>query len=270
MDERIDRKIIPECTQLPVACFNPEVPDKIIGWIKEKVKEAKAEGVIVGLSGGIDSACTAIICKKAFPENTLGVIMPCLNNPRDREDAELIAKKFNIPLQVIDLEGSFKTLFKSLEKERYNKKRHKNLAVANIKPRMRMMVLYYFANKLNYLVAGTDNKSEEMIGYFTKYGDGGVDILPMVDLYKKDIRQLAKHLGVPEEIIAKKPSAGLWDGQTDEGEMGLSYDELDEILEKLEKNRDLSSLPTEKVEKVKKMIANSEHKRKMPPGCKLN
>lgn len=244
--------------------------EKMINWIKEKVKEAKAEGIVVGLSGGIDSACVAVLCKRAFPENTLGVVMPCLSNYQDREDAELVAKKFNIPFQVVDLEGSFKTLFKSLEKERYNKKRHKNLATANIKPRMRMTVLYYFANKLNYLVVGTDNKSEEMIGYFTKYGDGGVDMLPIVDLYKKDIRQLAKYLGVPEGIITKKPSAGLWEGQTDEGEMGISYDELDEILEKLEKGQGLNHLNNEKVEKVKRMIAVSEHKRKMPPGCKLD
>lgn len=244
--------------------------EKIVNWIKEKVNDANVKGVVIGLSGGIDSSCVAVLCKKAFPENIKGLIMPCGSNPKDIEHAELIARKFDIPFEVINLEKSFKTFFKSLEKEEYDKKKHKGLAIANIKPRIRMAALYYFANKLNYLVVGTDNKSEEMIGYFTKYGDGGVDILPIVDLYKRDVLRLAKYLGIQKEIIEKKPSAGLWEGQTDEGEMGISYDELDKILDRLEKGKDLSDIKKEKVEKVKKMIALSEHKRKMPPSCKLN
>src|SRR3989344_564476 len=242
---------------------------KITNWIKEKVKEANAKGVIIGLSGGIDSSCVAALCKKAFPDNTLGIIMPCMSNPTDMEHAKLIAEKFDIPCKIIDLEDNFKFLFKSINNEEYKKENHNYLAASNIKPRLRMITLYYFANKLNYLVAGTDNKTEEMIGYFTKYGDGGVDMLPIVSLYKKDVKRLAKKLEIPDEIITKKPSAGLWEGQTDEGEIGISYEEIDEILEKIKNNEDLFSHEEEKVNKIKKMIKTSEHKRKVPPGCEL-
>jgi len=244
---------------------------RMVSWIQEKVNNANAKGVIIGLSGGIDSSCVAILCKKAFPENTRGIIMPCLSDPLDKEHAERVAKQFDIHYEVVDLEKSFKTLFQSLEweNEKYDKEKHKGVAVANIKPRLRMTTLYYFANKLNYLVVGTDNKTEAMIGYFTKYGDGGVDILPITNLFKRDVRELAKHLKVPEEIITKKPSAGLWEGQTDEDEMGISYDELDEILHRLEKGIALHGFDYEKVEKVKKMMAVSEHKRKTPSGCEL-
>ncbi len=245
------------------------VEDKIVEWLRKQVKDAWCKGAVVGLSGGIDSACVAALCKKAFPNDVQGVIMPCMSNPEDREHGELLAKRFDIPLVVVDLETAFKDLFKSLTGESYNPAEHKGLIVANIKPRLRMTVLYYYASKLNYLVMGTDNKSEEMIGYFTKYGDGGVDLLPIVDLYKRDIRKLAAHLGVPKDIITKKPSAGLWSGQTDEGEMGLSYDELDDILERMELGKGFEGLDPAKVEKVKKMVRNSEHKRRMPPGCKL-
>jgi NAD+ synthase len=189
--------------------------EEIVNWIKQVVTKANAKGVIVGLSGGIDSACVAALCKKAFPDTTIGVIMPCFSNEQDREHAELVAKEFDVPFEIVNLENPFKTLFKSITGEDYDKNKHKGLTVANIKPRLRMAVLYYFASKNNYLVAGTDNKSEEKIGYFTKYGDGGVDILPIVDLYKRDVRILAKQLGVPDEIITKKPSAGLWENQTD-------------------------------------------------------
>jgi NAD+ synthase len=221
---------------------------KIVSWIRQKVGEAKAKGVVVGLSGGIDSSVVAVLCKKAFPDTIQGVILPCGSNPEDREHAELVAKRFGIPFEMIDLEESYKTFFKSTSKEDYNSEKHDGLAV---------------------VVVGTDNKSEEMIGYFTKYGDGGVDILPIVNLLKRDVRKMAKHLGINEEIIKKKPSAGLWHGQTDEEEMGIGYDELDEILDRLEKGNDLKDIETEKVNKVKRMIASSDHKRQMPPGCKF-
>ncbi|MBT4804658.1 NAD+ synthase [Candidatus Woesearchaeota archaeon] len=241
--------------------------EKIVVWIQEKVKEAKADGVIVGLSGGIDSSCVAALCKKAFPENVQGVIMPCLSNPLDKEHAESIAKHFEIPYKIVDLEESFKNVFKVSEGEEYDKDKHKGLATANIKPRLRMTTLYYFANKLNYLVVGTDNKTESMIGYFTKHGDGGVDILPISSLFKREVRKLAAALEISEEIITKKPSAGLWEGQTDEDEMGLSYEEVDDILSKIEDNECVSHIDQEKLEKVKRMMSTSEHKRNLPPAC---
>jgi len=246
-----------------------KIAENIVSWIRKKVDVAGAKGVIIGLSGGVDSSCVAVLCRKAFPNNVLGVVMPCISNLQDEEHAKLIAEKFNIPFKIIDLEESFKTIFNSLEKEEYNEEKQNNLSIANLKPRLRMIALYYFANKFNYLVVGTDNKTEEMLGYFTKYGDGGVDILPMANLYKKDVKKLAGYLEIPEEIINKKPSAGLWEGQTDEGEIGITYEEIDEILERIEKNKELGDIEEEKVRKIREMIRVSEHKRKMPAGCRL-
>ncbi|MDD5027177.1 MAG: NAD(+) synthase, partial [Candidatus Omnitrophica bacterium] len=143
-----------------------------------------------------------------------------------------------------------------------------NLALANLRPRLRMAALYYFANKFNYLVCGTGNKSELMAGYFTKYGDGGVDILPIAGLLKKDVRRLAKELGIPVQIITKAPTAGLWPGQTDEKEMGITYNELDDILYRLE-HKQKQRAAKGKVAKVERMIAKSGHKRNMPEICNI-
>ena len=134
------------------------------------------------------------------------------------------------------------------------------MAYANLKPRLRMCALYYFAQKLNYLVAGTGNKSELVVGYFTKYGDGGVDILPLVGLLKTEVRQLAKELKIPREIIEKTPSAGLWHGQTDEGEMGITYEELDRIIVAIGRKK-IKGISKAKLSKVKKMMRGSLHKR---------
>ena len=246
-----------------------KIIETIVSWIRKRVEEAGAKGVLVGLSGGIDSSCVAVLCKKAFPDNTLGIMMPCISNINDEKHAKLIAEEFNIPFETIDLEESFKTIFNSLEKKEYSKEKQDNLPMVNVKPRLRMISLYYFANKLNYLVVGTDNKTEEMLGYFTKYGDGGVDLLPIVNLYKKDVKKLASCLEIPEEIINKKPSAGLWEGQTDEDEIGMSYEEIDRILERIEKNNDFENIEEWKVEKIKEMIRVSEHKRQMPKECIL-
>ncbi|MHC1587128.1 MAG: NAD(+) synthase, partial [Candidatus Syntropharchaeia archaeon] len=148
-------------------------------------------------------------------------------------------------------------LFFQLEGREYAGER--DLASANVKPRLRMTTLYYFANKMNYLVAGTGNKSELSIGYFTKYGDGGVDILPIGHLLKTEVRELAKKLGIPEKIIKKIPSAGLWEGQTDEGEIGMSYESLDRILSSINSIKE-----GKEVERVKEMIKKAKHKRKPP------
>jgi NAD+ synthase len=151
----------------------------------------------------------------------------------------------------------FESLFIALEGKTY--KDQMDLAIANLKPRLRMLTLYYFANKLNYLVVGTGNKSELTMGYFTKYGDGGVDILPLGDLLKSEVKQLAVELNVPHEIINKAPSAGLWAGQTDEGEMGITYAELDKIL-----SGDLAGIGKNKIELVNKRKTQSHHKRNLP------
>jgi NAD+ synthase len=138
------------------------------------------------------------------------------------------------------------------------------MAKANLKPRLRMMTLYYFANTLDYLVAGTGNKSELVVGYFTKYGDGGVDILPLASLLKNEVRGLARELDVPNEVIKRPPSAGLWHGQTDEGEMGITYEELDKTITAIEE-KNTKDIDKATLSKVKKMMKNSEHKRVCAP-----
>ncbi|MBC7189495.1 NAD+ synthase [Candidatus Aerophobetes bacterium] len=233
-----------------------ELCDKISSWIKEKCARANAKGAVFGLSGGVDSATVAALCRKALGENTLAIIMPCYSNPADRECAIQVAEKFNIKYEIIYLEEVFDSFLKILPKG--NK-----IATANLKPRIRMTTLYYFANNLNYIVVGAGNKSEIMVGYFTKYGDGGADIFPIGGLLKTEVIELAKFLGVPKNIIEKPPSAGLWPGQTDEEEMGITYQELDKIIRYLEGGEKIE-VSQEKLEKVKILIERSIHKRKSP------
>lgn len=233
---------------------------KIINWIKRQVRESKAGGVVLGLSGGVDSAVVACLAKEAVGrDELLALILPCHSQRQDLEDAKLIARKFRIKTQTVDLTNIYDKLTGVLPKAQ-------EMAKANLKPRLRMLTLYYFANKLNYLVCGTGNKSELMVGYFTKHGDGATDILPIGDLLKKEVRELAKEIGIPKHIITKPPTAGLWSGQTDEGEMGISYAELDDILERIEKRRK-QILPKEKINKVREMMRRSEHKRQGPKIC---
>lgn len=234
--------------------------EKIISWIKRQVSEAGAKGIVLGLSGGIDSAVAAVLSKEAVGKmRVLALLMPCESNARDLKDAKEVAKKLGILTTTVNLTALYVGFRKILPGA--NK-----LALVNLKPRLRMAVLYYFANKLNYLVCGTGNKSELKAGYFTKFGDGAADILPIGDLLKKQVRSLAQELGVPGRIIIKPPTAGLWAGQTDEGEMGISYAQLDDILERIE-NKKKQVLAKVKVDKVKKMIRMSEHKRQGPKIC---
>ena len=234
--------------------------NRIVNWIRKQLKDAGAKGIVMGLSGGVDSAVVAALSKEAVGRNrVLALLMPCQSQKQDSEDARLVAKKLGIKTKRIDLSNIYDNLVKILPKSG-------GVALANIKPRLRMLTLYYFANKLNYLVCGTGNKSELMVGYFTKHGDGATDILPIGNLLKKQVRALARELGIPENIITKKPSAGLWPGQTDEGEMGITYPELDDILERIGKNKK-QVLPKAKVNKVKEMIKRSEHKRQGPRIC---
>ena len=240
-----------------------ELASRITNWIREKVKEADAEGVVVGMSGGLDSSVTAVLCKKAFPDTTLGLILPCFSSKEDVEHARVLAKPFEIETKEIDLSNIFKSFLNTLEERGYgieDKKIEMDIPVANLKPRLRMICLYYFANKLNYLVVGTGNKSELSVGYFTKYGDGAADILPLGDMLKTEERELAEELDIPQKIIEKVPSAGLWEGQTDESELGVSYDVLDKTLLALEIGN-LRGCDPESVKKVKRMIDVSRHKR---------
>lgn len=198
-------------------------------WLREQIKTCGARGFVVGLSGGIDSAVTATLCQNACPENTLGVIMPCYSDPKDAEHAELLAQKIGIEYKTVKLNKPFAEMVSLLTGEEYDHNK-KDLAIANIKPRLRMTTLYYHAARRQSLVVGTGNRSEITVGYFTKYGDGGVDLLPIAGLVKEQVVELAKYLGVPAPIIEKPPSAGLWAGQNDEREMGITYEELDRYI----------------------------------------
>lgn len=241
--------------------FNPAlVTEKMVAWLQEKVQEAGAKGVIVGLSGGIDSAVVAAVAKRAFPEHSLGVIMPCHSNPEDAADARLVAEILDIPYITVDLTTTFDTLLQALGGDAAAAAR--DLAASNVKPRLRMITLYYHAARHGFLVLGTGNRSELTMGYFTKYGDGGVDLLPLGDLVKHQVRDLAKYLGIPAKVIEKAPTAGLWDGQTDEGEMGITYRELDDYI-----------LTGKAAPRVKEIIdrhhQKSAHKRQTPPIFRL-
>ncbi len=229
---------------------------KLCDWIGDKVTKAKAEGVIFGLSGGLDSAVVAALSIKIFPQNTLAIIIPCHSLEADINDALDFINIFNIPYKIIDLSKIYDSFIHLLNDK--EKKKSFKLADANIKPRLRMTTLYYFANKLNYLVVGTGNKSELAIGYFTKYGDGGADILPLGNLLKSQIKEVAKYLGIPKKIINKPPSAGLWEGQTDEEEIGINYNQLDKYL----RTGKLINKIIEK--KIQNKITKSAHKRTTP------
>ncbi len=184
--------------------------------------------------------------------------MPCYSSQEDEEHALAVASKFSIPTKTVVLGSVFDTLLKVLPDENIDPAATQ-LAKANLKVRLRMLTLYYFANQLKYMVVGASNRSELAVGYFTKYGDGGIDILPLGNLVKGQVRELASFLGIPQEIISKPPSAGLWPGQTDEGELGLSYEELDHYLvsgEALDEVR----------ERIEFMMAATGHKRIPPPA----
>ncbi|MBN1454980.1 MAG: NAD+ synthase [Methanomicrobia archaeon] len=240
---------------------------RISDWIRERVSEADAQGVVLGMSGGLDSSVAAVLCKRAFPDTTLGLILPCNSPPDDVAHARLVAAQFGIETQEFDLSDiftAFHTLLKGEELPGGAAERKADIAVANLKPRLRMICLYYVANARNYLVVGTGNKSELTIGYFTKYGDGAADILPLGDILKTEERALAAVLGIPRVIIEKPPSAGLWAGQTDEGEIGMSYAMLDRILTLLERgDAEMSQIECdpELVARVRRMTERSRHKR---------
>ena len=222
------------------------------------MRRANAKGIVLGLSGGLDSSVVAALAKEAVGKaKVLALILPCVSQRQDLKDAQLVARELGITTKTIDLSKICRDLMQVLPKAG-------KLAAANLKPRLRMLVLYYFANKLNYLVCGTGNKSEIMTGYFTKHGDGATDILPIGGLFKQQVWRLAEELKIPRRVIDKAPSAGLWQGQTDEGEMGITYRELDSILSRLETGRAVGG---SKGRQVKGMIARSEHKRQGPKIC---
>ena len=241
--------------------------ETIATWLRERAHAAGTRGFVVGLRGGIDSALVAALCHLAIPQRVVGVLMPCYSHPQDEADARLVAKTVGIPAVSVNLDRTFDALTDALQVAIKGLPAHpgvvdikQQMPEANIKPRLRMTSLYFIANSLNYLVAGTGNRSELYLGYFTKYGDGGVDVLPIGGLLKSEVYALARELGVPEPIITKPPTAGLWVGQTDEAEMGFSYDMLEAYL------RDgASAVPADVAARIERLQRSSDHKRALPP-----
>ncbi len=237
--------------------------DQIAIWLRERLAAADADGFVIGLSGGVDSATSAALAVRAVgSEHVLAALMPCHSVPEDARLGRLVADTFGIPTVTVNLSTTYDALVAALPPSEHP------LAAANIKPRLRMIVLYYLAQSHNYLVLGSGNKTELAVGYFTKYGDGGVDLLPLGDLDKTQVWELARELGVPPEVVERAPSAGLWPGQTDEGEMGITYRELDRVLAAIAAG-DTSGIAPATLEKVQGMMAASEHKRAMPPVFRI-
>lgn len=204
--------------------------DQIIQFLKDKLTEG-FDGYVLGISGGIDSAVVAALAKKAVGDKLFCLVLPCESRPEDEDDARLLAESLDLSYQVVDLTSTYQTLMREVEpKALRSDSPLDKLAHMNAKVRLRMVTLYAFSQSRRSLVLGTDNWDESYTGYFTKYGDGAVDLLPLVYLTKGEVVEAAKMLGVPEKIIQRKPSAGLFEGQTDEGEMGVTYQELDHYL----------------------------------------
>lgn len=246
----------------------PEMRDKIAAFIKDRIEGSGVKGAIIGLSGGIDSTLTAYLTVLAIGhENVLGLLLPetGISPDQDIEDALLITKILGIEYRMIEISpviSAFSSVIPAFDADA-------RTAKGNLKARTRMCILYYNANLMNRMVIGTGNKTELLLGYFTKYGDGGVDIEPIGGLYKTDVRGLSRYIGIPERMIKKTPTAGLWPGQTDESELGVSYEMADEILNLLvDEKRDISDIkrkfPSGIVDMIVARIESSAHKRMLP------
>jgi NAD+ synthase len=231
------------------------------------VDESKTDGIVIGLSGGIDSTLVAYLaCEAVGKENVFGITLPSTTTPtEDKIHGIEIAQRLGIDHKEIAIDSILNEYLSMTQLE------EDNLAIGNLKARIRMSIIYYYANAKNYLVSGTGNKSELLIGYFTKHGDGACDMEPIGDLYKTEVYKLSEFLDVQEEIIKKPPRAGLWANQTDEDEIGMSYDLLDKILylytEKDMKNTQIAEkldISVDDVNMIITKIIRSEHKNKVP------
>ena len=259
--------------------INPEEVSAVVkDFIKTYVKNSGCKGVVIGLSGGVDSAVVSLLCKQVLgKKNTRCVFLPEDTTPEvDYKHLKLLVKKLDLFCEEKEITPVVKEISKHcvVKPDKY--------ALANVKARARMILLFEYANMTKSLVCGTSNKSEILVGYFTKYGDGGADIQPIGDIYKTQVWELAKYLKIPLEIISKPPTAGLWKGQTDEQELRMSYKYLDMILCGLEQKIDFDDIAKttgvkkSDVERIHMMRVKSQHKRRTAlipkigirtPGC---
>lgn len=245
--------------------------NNITEFVQNKVSEANADGLVVGLSGGIDSTVAAFLaCEAVGKENVFGVVLPSTTTPtEDKLHGTTIAQLLGINYKEMAIDSILNEFLSVAQLE------EDILAIGNLKARIRMSIIYFYANSKNYLVCGTGNKSEISIGYFTKHGDGACDIEPIGDLYKTDVYELAKYLEVPQEIIDKPPRAGLWNNQTDEDEIGMTYKLLDKILYQfIEKEIDADSIAKElnievnEVNDIINRVERNQHKTQVPESPK--
>jgi len=234
--------------------FKTETENRV-KWIRDILEKSGAKGVVFGSSGGKDSALVGILCRMAA-ENTLAVIMPCgsrQNYGSDADDAAALSEQFGIKTVTVDLTGVRDNLLCALKPAADAR----GMAANNIAPRLRMTALYAIGQSMGCLVAGTGNLSERYVGYFTKWGDGACDFNPIGDIPATEVFEYLRYFNAPARIIEKQPSAGLFDGQTDEGEMGVTYAAIDGYLKTKSAGERDKAL-------IEKMHANTAHKRRMP------
>ena len=246
--------------------FREEQVPLLESFIAHQVEASERSGVVLGLSGGVDSALVAKLCADALgPKRVVALGLPEGDGGADLAHARAYAAKLHIGFRTVDI-APFARAFEAVLKPR----KADRIARGNLRARARMVVLYYVANTEDRVVMGTGNKSELLMGYYTRWGDGGADFLPIGDLYKTQVRAMARHLGVPERILDKVPTAGLWKGQTDEAELGISYDELDRVLLGIELQLDpeaiaeRSGVRLAEVRRIESVVAATAFKRKMP------
>lgn len=234
-------------------------------FLSDEIEKNHAKGVILGLSGGIDSAVLAYLCKRQIKEKTMALIMPdtSMTPKSETDDALKMISLTGIEYKLIDIKPIVNEYSMYLEPNDWAK--------GNLRARIRTNILYYYANSKNYLVLGSSDKSEHLMGYFTKYGDGASDITPIISLYKLQVREIAKYLGVPENVILKKSSPHLWKDHVAEEELGATYEEIDSILycffekkKTIDQTAELTQIEKTIVEKIYQLNINSEHKR-LPP-----
>jgi NAD+ synthase len=247
--------------------------EHITDFIGERVESAGATGGVLGLSGGIDSTLTAHLTVEALGTDGLhGLVLPSeVNRSENMSDAERVAEDLAIEYDVLEIEPIVEAFLDAFPDSADTESAQ--TAVGNLRVRVRAVCNYFVANREDLIVLGTGNRSEALVGYFTKYGDGAVDCHPIGNLYKRQVRQLARHVGVPDDLVDKTPTAGMWAGQTDEGEMGMGYDTLDAVLalrvdgrlSRTATARELA-IDVETVGRVEELVARSEHKRHTPPA----